>query len=86
MRGLAMICNQICHYFYGSIHRNSKSYALCTYSDCNVNTDDFAVNVEEWPAGVTWIDVGVGLDQVVILLRTVDRNISMKSANDSNGY
>ena len=61
------------------VHGNREADALGADAHGHVDTDHFAVDVQQRPAGVPWIDAGVRLDQVVVLLRGADLHFAVQS-------
>ena len=86
MARFAMIRDQICHNLNGGIDWNGESYSLRSNSNSDVDTDYLAVDVEKRSTGVSRIDVCVGLNEVVVLLRSINGDIAMKCADDADSY
>ena len=55
---------------------NRKSNPLCTGSNSNVDSDNFAVQIQQWSTAVSGIDTGVGLNQIFVRLCFIDFNIT----------
>ncbi len=79
-------CNEVCHNFDCGINWYRKSDSLCTDTYGDVDTDEISVDIQQRTTRVTGIDVCIGLYEIFVRLRSVDRNVAVKSAYDSNCY
>ena len=77
--------DEIGHNFESRVDRDSESDPLGADTDSDIDTDNVPFKVEQRAAGVTWVDIRVCLDQVLIFLSDIDRDISVQGADDALG-
>src|SRR4051812_3776641 len=68
------------------VDRYGKTNALGTGAHGNVYAYHFTVDVEQRPAGISGIDAGVGLNQVVVGLGVAHLNVATEGADDATGH
>ena len=59
------------------VNSRRKADALCRQDDRCIHTDDLAGCRDEWASGITWIQRGVGLNDIV------DEPAGLRSERDS---
>ncbi len=62
---------QLAHHPFAAINRNRKADALIAAavgSNCRVDTDDFAIQIDQRTAGIARIDRRVGLNKVLVVI------------------
>ena len=60
------MANQFLDNALGARDGNGEPNALSVPVDSRIDTDQLALDVEQRPAGITRIDRGVGLDEVIV--------------------
>src|SRR6266550_4108914 len=85
-RDLAVI-HDLVHHLAREIHRNRESDSLIparsVRNDCCVDANEFATIVHQRAAGIAWVDRGVCLDEILIIL---DAEVSaIHGADNSHG-
>lgn len=71
--------------FASIIDGNGESDPLGSGADCDVDTDDFAVEIEEGAAAVSRVDAGISLNEVLVGLNIIHFDIAMECADDAGG-
>ena len=77
--------DQIGHDFQSRVDWNCEADSLGADTDGDIDTDNVTFEVEKGAAGVTWVDIRVGLDQVLVFLSDIDGDIAVQGADDSLG-
>jgi len=81
------VVDNLIHYAFGEVHRDSKAYALIAATpgkDRGIDSDELTLCIDERAAGIARIDGRVGLDEVFVVLDTEVRPAG--GADDSHGH
>src|SRR5262245_43080407 len=72
--------------FEGFVDGNGKANALGADADGDVDTDGFAVDVQQRAARVAGVDAGIALNEVVIFLLVAYLHVAVQGADDAAGH
>jgi len=84
------VLDQLLHDYLGNVAGNGKTdtdISPAPTGSCNggIDTDHLAGHVDQWPTGITWIDGGIGLNEVVVAAEGTQGRGSACRADDAEG-
>jgi len=70
----------------GLIDRDGKTNALSADADGDIEADHLAIDIQQRPSGVAWVDAGVALNEVVVFLLVANLHVAVQGADDPAGH